>query len=78
MAVSNESGIAVADINAVLKLNRNKNKTIMTRKEPINISKRTPFIDALIKFAGLNNSGLILISCSRSDGLMSLTADSIS
>jgi len=42
----------VADINAVLKLNKNKNKTIMTRKEPINMSKRTPFIDALIKFDG--------------------------
>ena len=50
----------------------------MTRKEPINMSKRTPFIDALIKFAGLNNSGLILMSCSRSDGLMSFTAASMS
>jgi len=78
MAVNNERGMAVADINAVLKLNKNRNKTIITRREPINISKRTPFIDASIKFAGLNNSGLILISCSRSDGLISFTAASIS
>ena len=31
----------------------------MTSKDPINMSNRTPFIEALMKFAGLNNSGFI-------------------
>jgi len=63
IAVSKERGIAVAEIKAVLKLKRNKNNTTMTSNEPINISNRTPLIETSIKFAGLNSSELILISC---------------
>ena len=51
---NNESGIAVAEINAVRALNKNKNNTAMTSTEPIRISVLTPLIAVSIKFAGRN------------------------
>ena len=65
MAESKESGMAIAEINAVLKLNRNKNKIDITINEPIKISILNPFIEASIKFAGLNKSG-VKTTCSFS------------
>ena len=54
MAVNSESGIAVADINAVRASNKNKNKIPITNIEPIKISVRTPSIAVSIKLAGRN------------------------
>ena len=54
MAVNNDNGIAVADINAVRASNKNKNKIPITNIEPIKISSLTPSIAVSIKLAGRN------------------------
>ena len=57
IADNNDSGIATADINAVLKLNKNKYRIDITKIAPIIISRRSPLIEASIKLAGLKSSG---------------------
>ncbi len=70
MAENKERGIAIAEINAVLKLNRNKNRIDITINDPINKSTLNPLMEASIKFAGLNKSGVRTTCSFRSIGLM--------
>ena len=77
MAESKESGMAMAEINAVLKLNRNKNRIDITINDPINKSTLNPFMEASIKFAGLNKSGVRMTCSFRSIGLILSRATSI-
>ncbi len=58
IADRSDSGIATAEINAVLRLNRKRYRIDITKKAPMTISILNPFIDASIKFDGLNKSGM--------------------
>ena len=49
--------MAVAEMNAVRTLNKNKNKTAMTRTEPTSMSVLTPSMAVSIKLAGRNKLG---------------------
>ena len=74
MAVSNDNGIAVAEIKAVFTLKRNKNNTVMTKTEPTKISVRTPLIAVSMKLAGRNKPSCKLIFWDSNDGLICLIA----
>ncbi len=56
IAVNSESGMAVAEMNAVRTLNKKTNKIEMTNVEPIRMSALTLSIAVSIKLAGLNKS----------------------
>ena len=63
IAASSDSGIAAALINAVRRLNRNRNRTANTRIEPISTSPRT-FCNAVsMKLLGRNKLASSVTSC---------------
>ena len=76
VAASSESGIAVQEIAAVRRSNRNRNRTTITSTAPTISESLTLLVAVLMKFAGRKRSLWIVIPSASSAGRSSCSAAS--